>query len=104
MSKDGNGRHRQTVRLLKWIERYPGWWYLICTPKDENINLQIIKTLIEHLAKEQFYEIIFVLLMVHRDEECVKSAGQSLFMQMLITEWSTGHKDEILKKLLDSFE
>lgn len=37
-----NGRHKQTIRFLKWINRYSGWWYLICTPNDEHINNSII--------------------------------------------------------------
>ena len=33
------------------------------------MNLDMMKKLVEQLAKEQFYEIIFVLLMVHRNAE-----------------------------------
>jgi len=105
MSKlKGNGRHKQTIRFLKWINRYSGWWYLICTPNDEHINPSIMQTLIEQLAKEQFYEIIFVLLMVHRGEEFVKSTGQAMFVEMLINEWNAGNKDIVIKKLIDHFE
>lgn len=105
MSKSkGNGRHIQTVRFLKWIERYSGWWYLICTPKDEHITPRIMQTLIEQLAKEQFYEIIFVLLMVHRKEEFVKSTGETMFVEMLISEWNAGKKEEFIKNLINYFE
>lgn len=105
MSKsNGNGRHKQTIRFLKWINRYSGWWYLICTPKDEHINPSIMQTLIEQLAKEQFYEIIFVLLMVHRDEEFVKSTEQAMFVEMLIAQWNAGNKDELIKSMIDHFE
>lgn len=105
MSKQkGNGRHRQTVRFLKWIQQYPGWWYLICTPKDEHINPQMMKMLIERLAKEQFYEIMFVLLMVHRDEEFAKSAEQSMYVQMTVDEWSAGRRELFIKNLIDRFE
>jgi len=55
-----------------------------------------MQTLIEQLAKEQFYEIIFVLLMVHRDEEFVKSTGQAMFVEMLITQWNAGNYDNRL--------
>jgi len=105
MSKSkGNDRHKQTVRFLKWIERYSGWWYLICTPKDEHINPAIMQTLIEQLAKEQFYEIIFVLLMVHREEGFVKSTGEAVFVEMLIDEWNAGKKEEFVKHLINHFE
>lgn len=28
-------RDKQTIRFLKWVRRYPGWWYLICTQGKE---------------------------------------------------------------------
>lgn len=103
MSK-GNERNRQTIRLLRWINRYAGWWYLICTPDDEHINPSISQTIIEQLAKEQLYEIIFVFLMVHRNEDFIKRAGQAMFAEMLIDEWNTGNKDEIIKNLIEHLE
>lgn len=103
MSK-GNGRNRQTIRFLKWISRYAGWWYLICTPEDEHINPSIAQTIIEQLAKEQLYEVIFVFLMVHRNEDFIKCTGQAMFAEMLIDEWNAGNKDEIIKKLIDHLE
>lgn len=99
-----NGRHKQTVRFLKWIERHSGWWYLICTPKDEHITPVIMQTLIKELAKEQFYEIIFVLIMVHKEEEFVKSTGEAIFMEMLIAEWNAGKKEEFIKNLINHLE
>ena len=61
------GSIKDTDRLLNWIKRYPGWWYLICTPGDEHMDLDMMQQLIRRLEKESFYELIFVLLMVHRD-------------------------------------
>lgn len=105
MSKShGNGRNKQTIRFLKWINRYSGWWYLICTPNDEHINPSIMQTMISQLAKEELYEIIFVLLMVHRNEEFVKNTGQAMFVEMLVAGWQAGNKDEIIKNLINHFE
>ena len=105
MSKShDNGRNKQTIRFLKWINRYSGWWYLICTPNDEHINPSIMQTLIEQLAKEELYEFIFVLLMVHRNEDFVKTTGQAMFVEMLIAEWQAGNKNEVIKDLIDHFE
>jgi len=105
MSKShGNGRNKQTIRFLKWINRYSGWWYLICTPNDEHINPSIMQTLIEHLAKEELYEIIFVLLMVHRNEEFVKTTGQAMFTEMMIAQWNAGNRNEVIKDLINHFE
>lgn len=105
MSKPhNNGRHKQTIRFMKWTERYSGWWYMICTPNDEHMNLGMMKLLIQQLAKEQLYELIFVLLMVHRNEEFVQSAEQSMFKKMLIAKWNAGNKDELIQELIDQFE
>lgn len=80
-------RNKETVRLLKWIRRYPGWWYLICTPDDEHMNPDMMKMLINRLAKEQFYEMIFVLLTVHRDAEFMDSVFKILLLEMILAGW-----------------
>ena len=36
------------------------------------MNIKMMNLLIKHLAQEQLYEIIFVLLMVHRKESYMK--------------------------------
>jgi hypothetical protein len=77
-------RDKQTIRFLKWINKYPVWWKLICTPNDEHINIQMMNTLITHLAQEHLYEIIFVLLMVHRNETYVKDISNAMLLDMII--------------------
>jgi hypothetical protein len=80
-------RDKQTIRFLKWIRCYSGWWYLICTPNDEHMNISMMKMLIERLAKEQFYEIIFVLLMVHREADFMDSTFKYMLLEMIIAGW-----------------
>lgn len=95
-------RDKQTVRFLKWINQYPGWWYLICTPNDEHINMDIMKTVIEHLEKEGFYEIIFVFLMVHRNESFIKRIFEYMLIEILTENWNGKVKsgEEIIKDIL----
>lgn len=81
-------RDRQTVHFLKWIKRYSGWWFLICTPNDEHMNIGMMKLLIERLEKEQFYDIIFVLLMVHRNEPFMKNIFEYLLLQIITENWN----------------
>lgn len=81
-------RDKQTVDFLKWIKRYSGWWYLICTPNDEHMNMSIMKSLIERLEKEQFYEVIFVLLMVHRNEDFMKNIFNYLLLEIITENWN----------------
>lgn len=47
--KEKNEEVSHTVRTLKWIEQYPGWWYLICTPGDEHMTLEMMRTLMKKL-------------------------------------------------------
>lgn len=82
------------VRFLKWIRKYPGWWFLICTPDEEHMNPDMMKILIERLAKEQFHEIIFVLLMVHRNAGFMDSVFQEMLLEMTLAGWKGEVKDK----------
>ncbi|WNX85336.1 hypothetical protein RWV98_03415 [Agathobaculum sp. NTUH-O15-33] len=93
-------RKKQTLRFLKWIRRYGGWWYLICTPNDEHMNADMMIMLIKRLAKEGFYEIIFVLLMVHREDELLQSANKEMLLELMIDEWKMDRQDELVQKLI----
>lgn len=95
-------RDKQTVDFLKWIKRYSGWWYLICTPNDEHMNMGIMKSLIKRLEKEQFYEIIFVLLMVHRNEEFMKNISNYLLLEIITENWNGNQmsKKQIIRKII----
>lgn len=99
-------RDKQTIQFLKWINKYPGWWQLICTPDDEHMNIKMMDMLIMHLAQEQLYEIIFVLLMVHRNEMYVKDALNSMLLDMMTENWGGKKKDrkQMIKDILKHFE
>ena len=99
-------RDKQTIRFLKWINKYPVWWQLICTPNEEHMNMQLMRTMIKQLAKEQLYEIIFVLLMVHRNEMYVKDALNSMLLDMMTENWGGKKKDrkQMIKDILKHFE
>ena len=103
MSRNRN-RVEQVNRLLKWIHKYPGWWFLVCTPNDEHMNPQMMKSLVEQLAKENFYEIIVALLMIHRNEQFMKSALGGLFLDLLMAEMRSGKRDEIINNLIKHLE
>lgn len=96
-------RTAQTVKFLKWTRQYGGWWYLICTPNDESMNPQIMKLLIEKLADNSFYEIIFVLIMVHRNEPFVDDFVKAMFTEAVIQQWDES-KDEIIQKFIEYLE
>lgn len=99
-------RDQQTIRFLKWTKNYSRWWYLICTPNDEHMNPEMMRMLIKHLAKEQLYEMIFVLLMVHRKEQYVKDISSLISLDLIIKNWGGKRKDreQIVKGFLSYFE
>ena len=99
-----NKRNKKAIRFLKWIHRYNGWWYLICSPGDEHMNPGMMKLLIQQLAKESFYEIIFVLLMVHRNEEYVKTTLDLLLLDSITDNFENENEENIIKKLIYYFE
>ena len=96
-------RDKQTIRFLKWIRRYFGWWYLICMPSEEHMNISMMKNLIECLAKEQFYEIIFVLITVHRNADFMDSTFKYMLLEMIITGWQgeVKGKDQFIQDLTE---
>ncbi len=92
----------RTLKFLKWVYDYPVWWRIICTPGDKEMDLHTLKQLIEELKKESFYEIIFVLLMVHRNEEYIMDGlAESMLLQMLISKWEAGDKEDIIEALMN---
>ena len=96
-------RDKHTIRFLQWIRKYPGLWFLICTPDSEHMNLDMMKMLIERLAKEQFYEIIFVLLMVHRNEAFMDTVFKTMLLDMVLAGWKgeAKGKQQIISELKD---
>lgn len=54
----------------------------------------MMKMLIDRLAKEQFYELIFVLLMVHRNAEFMDSVLKTMLLEMILAGW----KGEVKEK------
>lgn len=102
MEKESS-RMKQTVKFLRWIKQYSGWWYLICTPNDEHMNPEMMKMLIERLNKAALYELIFVLIMVHRNEPFVDSFIKYMLLDMLIDRWDND-KEEIIKKFIEHLQ
>lgn len=94
-------RARETRRFLKWISDYRGRWYLICTP-GEQMTMSKMYSLIKKLRKEGFYELIFVLLMVHRDAEFMRDIPNHLALDMLTKAWP-GRQDDVLERILTYF-
>lgn len=76
---------------------------LICTPDDKQMTLEKMKMIIQRLAKDQLYELIFVLLTVHRDKNYMYNVWRALLVEMALAGWSgeVKTKEQILYKLTD---
>jgi len=96
--KNKNNRTAHTLRFLKWIRDHSGLWYLICTPNEEHMNLDMMKQLIGQLCQEGFYEIIFVLLTVHRDDPSLSHLPEYLLLDSFIARWER-EKDDIIHEI-----
>ena len=51
------------------------------------MNINMMKMLIQRLAKEGFDEIIFVLLMVHRNAGFMDNTLKYLLLEMILAGW-----------------
>ena len=98
-------RNKQTIRFLEWIRRYPGWWYLICTPGDEHMDIVMMKSLMERLSKEGFYEMIFVLLTVHRNAGFMDSVFKTMLLELILAGWKgeAFQKEQWIRNLTNLF-
>jgi len=93
-----SNRTVQTLRFLKWIRNHSGLWYLICTPNEEHMNMDMLKQLVGRLYQEGFYEMIFVLLMVHRDNPALSHVSEYLLLDSFIARWGQ-EKEEIIHEM-----
>ena len=87
-----------TQRVLEWIRDYPGWWYLICTPGAEEMNLQMLRLLIQKLSQAHLYDLVFVLLMVHREHPALQKLAEYWLIDRLSATWEDD-KGQILEEL-----
>ena len=59
------------------------------------MDIGMMKMLIERLAKEQFYEIILVLLMVHRNADFMDSVFKTMLLEMILAGWKGEVKGKV---------
>ena len=98
-----NYRLQQTKKCLQWIQRYPGWWYLICTPGEEHMTITMMGTLLRKLKEEYLYELIFVLLSVHRKAPFMENFFQFALLDRLTEDWAED-SEKIIQEFLERFK
>ena len=97
-------RTRQTFRFLRWVRKHGDWWQLICEPGSEHMDIKTMQLLVKRLAKERFYEMIFVLMEVHKNEEFMKSVNKVMMKDLIMSEWKSGHGDGLVRMLVEHLE
>ncbi len=67
------------------------------------MNIDMMKMLIQRLAKERFYEIIFVLLMVHRAADFMDGVFKTLLLDMILAGWKgkARGKNQLIQDITD---
>lgn len=90
-------------KVLQWIRDYPGWWYLICTPGTEEMSLQMLRLLVQKLCNAHLYELVFVMLMVHREHPALKKISEYWLADRLSATWEKD-KDSIMEELRNLLE
>lgn len=103
--KNFTKRDQQVIRFLKWVRQYPGFWELICTPDNDEypMDLKKMQMLVEKLRQEGFYELIYVLLTVHRNEPFMEGIMEALLLDTLIRRWPE-EREHILAELIGLLE
>ena len=93
-------RDQQVIHFLKWVRRYPGFWKAICTPENEEhpMDLKKMQMLVGKLRQEGLYEMIYVLLTVHRKEPYLDEIARAMLLDTLIQCWPES-KEHILAEL-----
>lgn len=89
---------KRSRKLQKWIQRYGGYWQLICTPGCD-LDMAVTRNIIHSLAKSGLHEFIFVLLTVHREKEFLKNLSSYLSLDLMLEEIGRQDMDEIVRML-----
>ena len=89
-------------RLLRRIQRYGGWWYILCTPGEPHLTMGPRQTIIQSLAGAGLYDLIFVLLMVHRNEPFMEHVFEYMLLDEITPRWAED-RNRIIKRLIAYF-
>ena len=69
---------RKLIKTLEWIDKYPGFWRVICEPHGENMNLDEMRVIINSLQRDKLYEMILLTVELHKDEPYIQDMMKSI--------------------------
>lgn len=86
--------------VLTWAKKNKESWEIICTPSDERLTPERMKRIIEQLWGNSLYDIIFIMLTVHRNAPFVSELLSNLINYMSVALWD-GDSDGIIKRIVN---
>jgi len=99
VKKDG----RSSSEFLQWVHDYFGLWSLTCTAEHEHSTPKNIADLIEKLSAAGLDELIFVALMVHRDEPFMVFFYRIMFFDLISERWES-EREHIIDKIIQHLQ
>lgn len=101
MAKNKNAR---LLRLIDWIEQYPGFWQMACDPNHEHMSITKMRTIVGLLAQAELYEVIVVVLAVHKNQGYIESLRKEMLLNMAKKQIKDDNRDKMIKFILDRLE
>ncbi len=99
MRELNNGKE-YTAEVLKWINNYREYWRRICTPNDDLMTEDIMKRLIKILWDQSLYDIILVMITVHRNTPFVSDLLIDMSNYMISTRWKN-ESEALLNRMIN---
>ena len=98
------GKRKRVIKLLNWIEQYPGFWQMACDPNDEHMDIGKMRIIVQNLAQAGLYEVIIVILSVHKKKDFMQQLGNEVFLHLTKEQIKDGKENEMLKFILEKLE
>ena len=98
MLKSKSVQRNETIRLVKWLSENPKIMYSLCDIEAESTPEECLE-IIELLEKNEFYDMIFILLMRNRDNNIMDRAITKMVADKVIKEWKRVGTEQICQDI-----
>ena len=101
--KEAQKDKERSREVLNWSRANRNYWRIICTPNDEQMTPDMIKKIIINLQENSLYELIFVMLTVHRKTAFVNDILSDITNYMMYRRWNK-ENDGIINRITKFLE
>ena len=95
---------KQFIRLLTWIDRYPGFWEMISDPGCGHLSMDKMRKMVYMLAEEGLYDVILFMLEVHKEKNYVRNIYEDVSLKMLAGMIKKGRADKVIGCIMRNLE